>query len=104
MSGGQYTTDFDIMLRAAGSAPETNAQVQAILSQLRGKVGEVSGFWVGDAQRSFEALMEVWDSRANQLSQALDGIAEAMDSSRTTYEYREEDTSQAMTGIQNALG
>ncbi len=104
MSGGQYTTEFDIMLRAAGSARETNAQVQAILSQLRGKVGEVSGFWVGDAQRSFEALMEVWDSRANQLSQALDGIAEAMDSSRTTYEYREEDTSQAMTGIQNALG
>lgn len=101
---GAYGADFDVMQGAAGSTRETNAQVQSILSQLRSKVGEVSGFWQGDAQRAFEALMEVWDSRANQLSQALDGIAEAMDQSRTTYHHREEDTSQAMTGIQNALG
>ena len=100
---GQYTTEFDVMLRAAGSTREVNAQVQAILGQLRGKVGEVSGFWAGDAQRSFDALMEVWDSRANQLSQALEGIAQAMDQSRTTYAHREEDTSQAMSTITNAL-
>jgi WXG100 family type VII secretion target len=102
--GGQYTTEFDVMLRAAGSTREVNAQVQAILSQLRGKVGEVSGFWQGDAQRAFEGLMEVWDSRAVQLSQALEGIAEAMDASRTTYAHREEDTSQAMSTITQTLG
>jgi len=102
--GGSYTTEFDVMLRAAGSARETNAQVQAILSQLRSKVGEVSGFWEGDAKRAFEALMEVWDSRAMQLSNALDGIAEAMDHSRVTYTHREDDTSQAMSTITQTLG
>lgn len=102
--GGSYTSDFGIMVSAANSTRETNAQVQAILGQLRSKVGEVSGFWVGDAQRAFEGLMDVWDSRAIQLSQALDAIAEAMDSSRTTYEIREEDTSQSMSSIQNTLG
>jgi WXG100 family type VII secretion target len=102
--GGSYATEFDVMLRAAGSTRDTNANVQAILSQLRSKVGEVSGFWEGDAKRAFEALMEVWDSRAIQLGQALDGIAEAMDSSRVTYQHREEDTSQAMSNITQTLG
>ncbi len=101
---GAYTTEFDVMLRAAGSTRDTNAQVQAILSQLRSKVGEVSGFWEGDAKRAFEALMEVWDSRAVQLSRALEGIAEAMDHSRVTYEDREADTSQAMSTITQTLG
>lgn len=101
---GQYQTEFDTMLRAAGSTRDVNAQVQAILAQLRSKVGEVSGFWEGDAKRAFEGLMEVWDARAIQLSQALDGIAEAMDSSRVTYHHREEDTSQAMSNITQTLG
>jgi WXG100 family type VII secretion target len=101
---GSYATEFDVMLRAAGSTRDTNAQVQAILSQLRAKVGEVSGFWEGDAKRAFEALMEVWDSRAVQLNQALEGIAEAMDQSRVTYHHREEDTSQAMSAITQTLG
>ena len=100
----QYTAEFDVMLRAAGSTREVNAQVQAILSQLRSKVGEVSGFWEGSAQRAFDGLMEVWDSRAVQLSQALEGIAEAMDASRTTYAHREADTSQAMSNITQVLG
>ena len=102
--GGGYNTELDVMLRAADGVRETNAQVQAILGQLRAKVGEVSGFWDGDARRAFEALMEVWDSRAAQLSQALDGIAEAMDSSRVTYHHREQDTSQAMSSITRTLG
>lgn len=101
---GSYTTEFEVMLRAAGSTRDTNAQVQAILSQLRAKVGEVSGFWEGDAKRAFEALMEVWDSRAVQLSQALEGIADAMDQSRVTYHVREEETSQNMSAITQTLG
>jgi WXG100 family type VII secretion target len=100
----QYTAEFDVMLQAAASTRDVNAQVQAILSQLRGKVGEVAGFWEGSAQRAFQGLMDVWDSRAVQLSQALEGIAEAMDASRATYEHREADTSQAMSGITQALG
>jgi WXG100 family type VII secretion target len=104
MGGSQYTAEIETMTRAAGSTRDVNAQVQAILAQLRGKVGEVSGFWEGDAKRAFEALMEVWDSRALQLSQALDGIAEAMDASRVTYTHREEDTSQAMSTITQTLG
>jgi len=101
---GSYTTEFDVMLRAASSTRETNAQVQTILSQLRSKVGEVSGFWEGDAKRAFEALMEVWDSRAVQLSHALEGIADAMDHARVTYNIREDDTSQAMSSITHTLG
>jgi len=101
---GSYATEFDVMLRAAASTRDTNAQVQAILSQLRAKVGEVSGFWEGDAKRAFEALMEVWDSRAVQLNQALEGIAEAMDASRVTYQHREDDTSQNMSAITQTLG
>lgn len=102
--GGSYTSDFDVMAGAAHSTRETNFQVLSILAELRRRVGEVSGFWAGDAQRAFEGLMEVWDSRALQLSQALDGIAEAVEKSRTTYEIREEDTTQSMSSIQNTLG
>ena len=104
MGGSQYTAEIDTMAHAAGSTRDVNAQVKAILAQLRSRVDAVSGFWEGDAKRAFEGLMEVWDARAVQLGQALDGIAEAMDGSRVTYTHREEDTSQAMSTITQTLG
>jgi WXG100 family type VII secretion target len=52
-----------------------SSEIDAILAQLRNVVAPLQSDWVGAAQAQFEELFLQWQSDANSLQQALDGIA-----------------------------
>ena len=83
---------------------DVNADVQADLAALRGRLEPLRGAWVGDAATAFTGLMARWDTDARALSEALRGIGEAVQGSGRTYEQQEEAQSSALSAIRAALG
>ena len=70
-----FRTESDVMLATAGQVDDTNDQVQSELNRLRGVVDSVRGSWAGQAQVSFDALMNRWNDSARKLQEALDSIS-----------------------------
>jgi WXG100 family type VII secretion target len=71
-----FRTTTEVMQTTAGRVDAVNDQVQGELNRLRGTVDALRGSWQGDAQVSFQALMERWNQSATELRMALNGIAE----------------------------
>ena len=53
-----FRTTTEVMQATAGRVDNVNDQVQGELNRLRGTVDGLRGSWQGDAQLSFQALME----------------------------------------------
>lgn len=62
--------------------------------QLRGLGGVVSplvgGDWAGQAQAQFQGLWQEWQTAAQQLRQALDGISQLMNNAGQAYALAEQ--------------
>lgn len=101
---GMYQTTPEEMQRAAAQVQQVNDQVQARLSQLRNQLAPLAGAWQGEAATAFHGLMERWNTDAAQLSQALRGIGEAIQTSGRSYQQAEESQQQSMSSITSALG
>jgi len=71
-----FRTESDVMVTTAGQVDNTNNEVQSELSRLRGVVDGLRGSWSGQAQASFDQLMQRWDTNAKDLSDALTSISE----------------------------
>lgn len=71
-----FRTTTEVMQATAGRVDNVNDQVQGELNRLRGTVDGLRGAWQGDAQLSFQALMERWNESATELRAALHGISE----------------------------
>ncbi|MBZ8176758.1 WXG100 family type VII secretion target [Corynebacterium poyangense] len=92
-------TEADVMLATAGRVDDTNAQVQGELQRLRGVVDGVRGSWAGQAQVSFDGLMERWNSSARQIQEALSSISENIRSNAANYAHIEADNAQAFSAV-----
>ncbi|MET0189281.1 WXG100 family type VII secretion target [Pseudonocardia sediminis] len=99
-----FGTTTEEMARAAQHVDAVNESVRAELAGLRGKLEPLAGLWTGRASVEFVRLMQRWDTDAQQLNEALRTIGGALQGSRTSYEQREQDQAQAMSGIASALG
>lgn len=53
-----FKTQADVMVATAGKVDNTNDEVQGELTRLQGVVDSVRGSWVGQAQVSFDDLMQ----------------------------------------------
>ncbi|MCF4005950.1 WXG100 family type VII secretion target [Corynebacterium uropygiale] len=95
-------TEADVMRATAGRVDDTNSQVQGELQRLRGVVDGVRSSWAGEAQVSFDGLMERWNSSARQLQEALNAISENIRSNATHYEAMEAENSQAFSAVGGA--
>ncbi|ALC05053.1 hypothetical protein CDES_03000 [Corynebacterium deserti GIMN1.010] len=94
-----FRTESDVMLATAGQVDDTNDQVQSELNRLRGVVDSVRGSWAGQAQVSFDALMNRWNASARQLQEALGSISENIRSNARNFESTEADNSQAFNAV-----
>lgn len=94
-----FKTEADVMLATAGHVDDTNDQVQGELSRLRGVVDSVRGSWAGQAQVSFDSLMNRWDSSARQLQEALASISDNIRSNARNFENTEADNSRAFNSV-----
>ncbi|AEF42487.1 MULTISPECIES: WXG100 family type VII secretion target [Hoyosella] len=96
----QMQTTTATMTTAADRVAQVNADVQALLSALRGKAAAVNGAWEGEARRAFDALIVRWDSEARKLNDSLIAISDAIRSNSSSYDQ----TQQSHTSALNTAG
>ncbi|AGT04575.1 hypothetical protein cgp_0671 [Corynebacterium glutamicum MB001] len=94
-----FRTESDVMLATASQVDDINDQVQGELSRLRGVVDSVRGSWAGQAQVSFDSLMNRWNSSARQLQEALASISDNIRHNARSFENTEADNSQAFNAV-----
>lgn len=101
---GNFTTEADVMLAAAGKVEATNGEVNAELARLRGVVDSVRGVWKGQAQTSFDNLMNRWNESARGLQEALDAIAGNIRSNAHHFDNVEAQNAQALGAVGGGAG
>ncbi|WPF66523.1 MULTISPECIES: WXG100 family type VII secretion target [unclassified Corynebacterium] len=96
---GMFRTEADVMVATAGRVDDTNSQVQSELTRLQGVVDGVRGSWAGNAQVSFDNLMERWNTSARELREALGSISENIRSNAHHFEDMEAQNAQAFSAV-----
>lgn len=90
MGGDYWVTPADLEA-ASTHTRKVAGDVEAELVTLRGYVAQLSTYWQGPAQGTFNTLMEDWNIYAKMLNDALLDIASGMEGNKVNYE----DTEQA---------
>ena len=98
-----FRTESDVMVTTAGQVDNTNNEVQSELSRLRGVVDGLRGSWSGQAQASFEQLMQRWDTNAKDLSDALTSISENIRANAHAFENVETSNVQSLNHVGGGL-
>lgn len=92
-----FRTEADVMMSTAGHVDDTNSEVQSELVRLRGVVDGVRGVWSGQAQVSFDNLMQRWDANAKDLQEALTSISDNIRANARAFENVEASNAQAIS-------
>ena len=98
-----FRTESDVMVTTAGQVDNTNNEVQSELSRLRGVVDGLRGSWSGQAQASFDQLMQRWDTNAKDLSDALTSISENIRANAHAFENVEISNVQSLNHVGGGL-
>ena len=98
-----FRTESDVMVTTAGQVDNTNNEVQSELSRLRGVVDGLRGSWSGQAQASFDQLMQRWDTNAKDLSDALTSISENIRANAHAFETVETSNVQSLNHVGGGL-
>ena len=98
-----FRTESDVMVTTAGQVDNTNNEVQSELSRLRGVVDGLRGAWSGQAQASFDELMQRWDTNAKDLSDALTSIGENIRANARAFENVETSNAQSLNHVGGGL-
>ena len=70
-----FATEAEVMRAAADRTDDTNANVNREIDRIQQVVESTRNYWVGNAQRSFDALMMRYDDAQKRLSEALTAIS-----------------------------
>jgi WXG100 family type VII secretion target len=92
------------MQKAASQIRQTSDELNGELRSLLSQIEPLSSAWKGAAASAFQQLMERWHTDAAKLTQALAGIAEAMDSSQQAYSSSEDQNRSQIANIMSGLG
>jgi WXG100 family type VII secretion target len=103
MTDASFKTETGQMSTAATHVREVNQNIDSSLKALLGKLESLYQTWAGQGASSFHVLKERWIDSANKLNQSLDGIATALDQSRTQYEQSEEQSKTDFTKVTGNL-
>ncbi|QGU02832.1 WXG domain conatining protein [Corynebacterium kalinowskii] len=96
-----FRTEADVMVAAAGRVDSTNAEVQGELTRLRGTVDGLRGSWAGNAQVSFDGLMNRWNTSARDLQEALQDISDNIRSNAKNFEGMEAENASSFSTIES---
>ena len=97
-----FKTQADVMIATAGKVDNTNDEVQGELTRLQGVVDSVRGSWVGQAQVSFDDLMQRYNTSAQQLREALTSISENIRDNARNFDSVEADNAQSFDNVGGA--
>ena len=98
-----FKTQADVMVATAGKVYNTNDEVQGELTRLQGVVDSVRGSWVGQAQVSFDDLMQRYNTSAQQLREALASISDNIRSNAHNFDNVEAENAQAFSNVGGGL-
>lgn len=98
-----FKTQADVMVSTAGRVDNTNDEVQGELTRLQGVVDSVRGSWVGQAQVSFDNLMQRYNTSAQQLREALTSISENIRSNARNFDNVEAENTEAFSKVGGGL-
>ena len=98
-----YQAQSDQIQSAANHVREIRDQVMTQINQLQGAVEQMASSWQGDAARAFDGTMQKFNSEEFKLRNALSGIADALDASKTTYLSTEADQAASISQVSAAL-
>ncbi|MER0071024.1 MULTISPECIES: WXG100 family type VII secretion target [unclassified Corynebacterium] len=98
-----FKTQADVMVSTAGRVDNTNDEVQGELTRLQGVVDSVRGSWAGQAQVSFDNLMQRYNTSAQQLREALTSISENIRSNARNFDNVEAENTQAFSNVGGGL-
>jgi len=94
-----FRTEADVMLATAGHVDTTNNEVQGELTRLQGVVDGVRASWAGNAQISFDQLMQRWNASGRELREALTSISDNIRHNARGFESMEAQNTQAFTSV-----
>lgn len=98
-----FKTQAGVMVSTAGRVDNTNDEVQGELTRLQGVVDSVRGSWAGQAQVSFDNLMQRYNTSAQQLREALTSISENIRSNARNFDNVEAENTQAFSNVGGGL-
>jgi WXG100 family type VII secretion target len=101
---GSFGTDAAVMQKAAQQVQQVSDEISAELRSLQGNLEPVASQWKGAAASAFQQLMVKWHDDANKLTQALQGIAEMLDSTTKGYTQVEDSNTSQISNILSGLG
>ncbi len=96
MGGFRVTPE---QLKALSTRVDGGAQnIQAELAALRSALAPLEEEWTGQARERFRELYDQWDAGANELQQALDGIARLLAQAGQSYDDAERAVASSFSG------
>lgn len=95
----QFTTDQDLMRQGAIKVEDATAQIQSLLTQLRGGVDAMMGGWRGTASSAFAQVHEGFELQAKRINSALADIHTALVATGRTYEQQESSQTESFSGL-----
>lgn len=94
-----FKTEADVMVATAGRVDSTNEEVQGELTRLQGVVDSVRGSWAGNAQVSFDNLMQRYNHSARELNEALTAISDNIRSNARNFDDVEAENAHAFSNV-----
>ncbi|EOM74647.1 esx cluster CFP-10 protein [Rhodococcus rhodnii LMG 5362] len=91
------------MEASAGHVEDVNAQLQGIISSLRGRVEGSRASWQGGAQVAFQTLMTNYDDASRRLQETLQSIADRIRENGKGYDAAEQENLQAINSVGSSL-
>src|SRR5216683_7026055 len=103
-TGSNFQAELSTMRTASQHVYDVNAQIQAQLSNLMGRLDPLMSTWQGSAATSFQVLRDRWHQDATALNASLRAIGDGLVKVHSNYHAAEDTNQQAFTSITRKLG
>jgi WXG100 family type VII secretion target len=91
----KLTVDSSDLRAQAGQVKSGSSEVSEILSRLTAQITELAGRWEGSASQAFQSRWQEWQTGAQSVQQAMEGMGLFLDSAAQAYEDTEASLSNA---------
>ncbi|WP_369172724.1 WXG100 family type VII secretion target [Streptomyces sp. R28] len=101
---GQFRVTEDELTKLSGDINTVNGQLQGEIRRLNGVIDQIAGGWKGQAAQSYRQLQDRWNADAKRMTDILNDIKEAVDSTRSNYSASEEQQNSEISKIMSDFG
>lgn len=85
--------------KGAESVNQAKGNIQRQISNVRGEIEQMRGFWTGGAATAFTQMLNTWDEKANGLNNVLVTLEDALRGTEREQAAAEDEHRQTITGL-----